>query len=445
MTSWTMPVGLSTWIGRWTPYVDRRLQPVLAAVFVGIFCTAERRRTATSWFRAAGIDHDFRRGYRAIRALGRKVATLATQVLCDVERSPAAAHDERIVIALDDTPTQRYGPHVEGAGLHHNPAPGPSGAPLLYGHSWVTAARLVSHPQHGTIALPLRAELYVRNQDVRRIPKERRRPFRTKLQQAAGLLEWLGIWLGNKGKALWLAVDGGYAKKPVLQAAQAHGFTVVSRLRQDAALRDLPGPRSPGQRGRPAIYGRAKIRLAKRAGHKHGWQTQEMVLYGKKVTKTYKTFLATWRPAGGVIRVVLVKESDGWRAFFCTQAEASVAEILGLVAQRGAIEQTFKDVKEVWGAGQQQLRNLQANIGAWHLNLWAHTLVELWAWSKPATELVDRSASPWDSAPRRPSHADRRKALLRQSLQEEYQAALCGPGQKQKLQRLALRLLERAA
>jgi hypothetical protein len=27
------------------------------------------------------------------------------------------------LFALDDTPTPRYGPCVEGAGLHHNPTP----------------------------------------------------------------------------------------------------------------------------------------------------------------------------------------------------------------------------------------------------------------------------------------------------------------------------------
>jgi hypothetical protein len=33
---------------------------------------------------------------------------------------------ERFLFALDDTPTKRYGPHVEGAGIHHNPTPGPA-------------------------------------------------------------------------------------------------------------------------------------------------------------------------------------------------------------------------------------------------------------------------------------------------------------------------------
>jgi hypothetical protein len=42
--------------------------------------------------------------------------------------------------------------------------------------------------------------------------------------------------------------------------------------------------------------------------------------------------------------------------------------------------------KEVWGAGQQQLRNVHANVGAFHLNAWMYTVVEAWAWG------IDRAA-----------------------------------------------------
>jgi hypothetical protein len=45
-----------------------------------------------------------------------------------------------------------------------------------------------------------------------------------------------------------------------------------------------------------------------------------------------------------------------------------------------------------------------------NLNLWMHTLVELWSWNRSHNELCDRSDSPWDD-PERPSHANRRKAL----------------------------------
>ena len=143
--------------------------------------------------------------------------------------------------------------------------------------------------------------------------------------------------------------------------------------------------------------------------------------------------------------MVLVQEERGWVAFFRTDPEARVAEILAAVADRGALEQAFHDLKEVWGAGQQQLRNVWANVGAFHLNLWLHTLTELWAWGRTQRQLSDRSASPWDEAQRRPSHADRRKALQRECLRAEYQAAGRGRGTAGGFRRLARRLLKLVA
>ena len=191
-------------------------------------------------------------------------------------------------------------------------------------------------------------------------------------------------------------------------------------MRKDAALRDLPPKlKKKRGRGRPRKYGKNKLSLAKRAGHKGGWQTVACTLYGATVTKTYKTFLATYPPVGGVIRVVLVKEDHGWYAFFCTDPTASVVEILEAFADRATIEQDFHDVKEVWGSGQQQVRNIWTNLAVYNLNLWMHSLVELWAWDRPAEQLCDRSDSPWDDAARRPSHANRRNALRRQILRQE--------------------------
>jgi hypothetical protein len=133
------------------------------------------------------------------------------------------------------------------------------------------------------------------------------------------------------------------------------------------------------------------------------------------------------------------------KAFFCTDPGASVGDILEAAADRGAIEQTNKDVKEVGGAGQQQLRNLYANVGAFNLNAWLHTAVEAWAWERSEEELVDRSQSPWDGEPRRPSHQDKRKALRRQVLRQEIDAVLAGPPDPQRFRELAEKLLDLAA
>src|SRR5262249_40290089 len=154
-------------------------------------------------------------------------------------------------------------------------------------------------------------------------------------------------------------------KRPFLRPARPAGATVVSRPRKDAALYSVPVPPRPGARrprGRPRQYGARRLSLAKRAAHRHGWHTQEVLLYGATVSKTFKTFLATYKPAGGVIRVVLVQGRDGWVAYFCTDPNATVAQIPEAVADRAAIEQDFHDVKEVHGAGQQQVRNYWANV-----------------------------------------------------------------------------------
>ena len=270
--------------------------------------------------------------------------------------------------------------------------------------------------------MPLRAMLYVRRKTLPTIPKKRGWRFATKLVVAARLVEWIAPIVKNAGKTLWVVVDGGYTKRPFLKRAIRAGVVVVGRLRKDAALRDLPPKLKKGQRrgrGRPRKYGKNRISLAKRAGHRRGWQTIECVLYNKTVTKTYKTFLATYAPVGGVIRVVLVKEDHGWFPFFSTDPNASVAEILEAFADRATIEQDFHDVKEVWGAGQQQVRNIWSNVAAYHLNLWMHTLVELWAWDRSHAALCDRRDSPWDDAERRPSHANRRKALRQTILRNE--------------------------
>ena len=121
--------------------------------------------------------------------------------------------------------------------------------------------------------------------------------------------------------------------------------------------------------------------------------------------------------------MVLVREGDGWKAFFSTDPQATGAQVLEAVADRAAIEQDFHDLKEVHGAGQQQVRNYWANVAVYHLNLWLHTLLELWSWARSPAQLCDRRDSPWEDPGRRPSHADRRNALRRLCVQTEIRSA----------------------
>lgn len=417
---------LQTAVATLQAVMDRRIAFRLAIIIAGMLL-ADDRRTASAWFAAAGVQDDWDRFYDCLISVGRTSGKLAAAVLGLVVQKFAPGLCDRILLGLDDSPTARYGRHVEGAGVHHNPTPGPADGPWLYGHNWVCLAWLATHSVWGVIALPLRSMLYVREVDVPKLAEKYAWEFRTKHQLGVELLRWFMQVLGALGvKAkVWLTVDGAYAARPFLKPVLEMGIVVVSRLRKDACLYDLPGKRDPHRRGRPPIYGKHKISLAKRAAHRQGWQTITYRCRGVEVTHQYKTFLATSRLISGQIRVVIVRfEDGGWAAYFCTDTSAAVREILEAVAARWAMEEHFHDVKEVWGAGQQQVRNVWSNVGCWHLNQWLFTLVELCSWDAERSALIDRRDRPWDNPERRPSHADRRRVLAREMLEKQFSAVL---------------------
>ena len=445
MVQWQLPAELAAWIVTLSQPLHGRLAWRLPPLLRGLLF-AQGRRTVASWLRAAGLGQEFRQYYYFLGSLGPRAGVIAALLLRLAVG--VVVPGQRLLFGLDDTPTKRYGPHVEGAGVHHNPTPGPAGQKFLYGHVWVTLALLVRHPLWGAIGLPLRAWLYVRRRHIGRLPRWYWVAFRTKLEMAAEAVAWLADWLKYLGKTLWVVADGAYAKRPFLKAAKAAGVVVVSRLaqgRRPVGRADAAPAGCAERRGRRPKYGKGKVSLAKRAGHRRGWQTADCTLYGATVTKTFKTFLATYPPAGGLIRVALVREPDGWVAFFCTDPQATVTRILEAVADRAAVEQDFHDLKEVHGAGQQQVRHYWANVAVFHLNLWWHTLIELWAWTKTHGQLCDRRDRPWDRADRRPSHADRRNALRRLCVQTAIRQAGRRRPLSRKLRTLCRSLLKLAA
>jgi len=288
-----LPLLLQELIAGMASFLHQRLAHRLAQLLLGALLAQGRRRTVTAWLRAAGIGPDWPAYYYFLAALGRRAGLLAGFLLQGAVLRLAGAGP--LLFALDDSPTKRFGPHVQGAGRHHNPTPGPAGQPFLYGHVWVTLAWVVQHPLWGALGLPLRALLYVRAKDVPAIPRRQCWAFRTKLELAADLIAWATGLVRFSGRAVRAVVDGFYAKRPFLKAAARAGVVVIGRLRRDAGLRTVPVPPRGGRRrrGRPPTYGPGRISLAKRAGQKRGWHEVEVRQYGQVRVKRVKTFEAT--------------------------------------------------------------------------------------------------------------------------------------------------------
>jgi hypothetical protein len=386
----------------------------LTVIFTAILF-AKGRKTITSWLRAAGINRCYKAYYYFIGSLAQKTENIATE-LFEIMIRKIYKNTSTVLAAIDDSPTSRYGPKVQGAGIHRNPTPTPDGRKFVYGHVWVTLSAIVRHNSFGTIGLPLLARMYVKAKDVKTIGLS----FKSKTEQAVELAKWAYKCCNNLGKQLWLVTDGGFTRASFLKPVIKTGVTVVTRLRKDAVLyAELKQPKKR-KRGRPRKYGK-RIKLINTVNDPDGWFKIKAFLYGREETKEVKVFKALYKPAGCMIQVLVVRESEGcFRAFMCTDLTASAEQILEAVADRYAIEQNFSDIKEIEGVGQQQVRTLNSNIGAFHLNLWLHSMVELWAWNKSAKVLCDRSDSPWDNFYRRPSHADKCAALRREVLKQTF-------------------------
>ena len=413
--------GIAVLAGAMSKLLDKRIAFRLPIVIAGAML-ATGRRTAASWFRCAGVKDDWDRFYDLLAAVGRDAASVMLPLLRFILSKFDPGAGGYWTLAVDDSPTKRLGPKVQAANIHHNPTPGPADGEWLYGHNWVCLAMLLSHPLFGVIALPLLSRLYVRQLDIASLKERYDWEFRTKHQLALDLFRHVMRTLRALGsKAGFIVVfDGAYAARELVRSLIDEGAVVVTRLRRDAKLFDVPD-NEPGKRGRPRKYGKNRIRLIELAACADDWQKIRYSCRDVMAERHCHTFLATSHIVGGMVRVVMLKHSDGnWAAYFSTDITMSAEAILKVVSDRWAIEELFHDVKEIWGAGKQQVRNVWSSIGCWNLCGWLYALVELECWDQDAKQLVDRSDRPWDNPERRPSHADRRRKIAGEMLRNEF-------------------------
>jgi len=429
--------------------VPKKTQPFFLALILGALLAIAKRRTVTQWLKAAQISDDFRQAFYHIPNIGRKGENLFDEMLALIlqQLGPVIMASSKIRLVLDDSPTKRYGRKIEGAGYHHNPTPGRTNAKTCFGHSWVVAVLVVTHPVFGEISLPVAAELYLRQKEIDKLQDKYDRKFQTKTTMAVNIVNRLVPHFKAFDKPIEIIVDGGYAKDTVLlPLGKLDNVTTITRLRRDAAVFEVPPPRKKNQRGRPKTYG-DRIDMKAMVESKHGWRYVECRLYGRVVKKRTKCFVATSKlTKGKPIKVLIIKEDDGtWVPLISTNVEHSTKEILESYGVRFGIEETFKDLKDIWGWGKQELRLLESNEAATAMNMLLYDMVELTTWHRTSEELVNRKACPWDDQDRRPSHADRRNFLRHAILVNEFNAALTSQTITKKLKVALERLLILAA
>jgi len=313
---------------------------------------------------------------------------------------------EEIILALDDTLVKKSGKKFFGLGYYPDPTDKNPGAHKrrVLGHCWVVMA-LLWEKAGRWFAFPIAALLFVPEKICPRGWK-----FLTKIELAVLLIQRMR-WAA---KRLVLVVDNLYAKAQLIGIEFPEKKVVmVSRLRGNAALFELPKPRKG--RGRPAKRGR-KLSARQLWLRRSKRRKLNVQIYGKTVT--IEAFVGVVMPSRTLgdqpILVVIFPQRRGKKkmnVFFSTDLEMTAERVLELYAARFQIEELFREVKTAGGFGDYRQRSFQAIKRHATLCLVAYSLLRLLSVSVVKAEQI--AAEPWWSPKGPPSVTRLRRAFFK--------------------------------
>jgi hypothetical protein len=257
-----------------------------------------------------------------------------------------------ITVLVDDTLCHRGGPHLFGGGMFHDAVRSTYGrgsprgrhAQFAFGHNWVVLAVWVPlpwQPERGK-AVPLLFRLY---QQKARCHSGYRKRTELALEMILQVASWLPA-----DRGLLVVGDAEYASRTVVRQLP-DPVTFVGPMSRDAALyQPAPGYRG---KGRPRKRGRRLPSPAKMA-RRGRWRSLTVKLYGRDVRIHFQSRRCLWYTVAGtrIVRMIVTRDPKGRiedRAYFCTDPDRSVADILSLYARRWELEVTFREAKQSLG------------------------------------------------------------------------------------------------
>lgn len=295
-----------------------------------------------------------------------------------------------VVVGLDDTIERRWGKKISARGIYRDPVRSTKGFFVkTSGLRWLAAMLLVEVPGAGRIlALPFLTILA----PSKRFYEGQTRSPKTLLDWARQAVLQIRHWLPDR--KIILVADTAFAAIEFLAAVRRHA-SIVTRLRLDAALYDVPPPKRSG-RGRPAVKGKRLPGLAKILENPAtSWQRYTVPLWYGRTNRTIEiaTGSAIWYHSGLPplpIRWVLVRDPNPKdkfqpQAFLCTDLAAEPKQIIDWFISRWQVEVTFQEARAHLGVETQRqwsdlaiLRTTPALFALFSIvTLWMHDLTRV--------------------------------------------------------------------
>ena len=256
-----------------------------------------------------------------------------------------------MTFAINDTLERRRGKKINAKGWFKDPIQSNNGKVVTStGLRWMPVMLLTPIAFVGRVfALTFLTVLVPSEKKQKELGKRHRSPQRRASQVVCLLRRWF------RHSQLRLVVDAGYACIELARQCIRQNVTLVTRLRVNARLFELP-PSRTGKKGRPRQKG-SRLNLRKKA-QTLSW-TQHVVkgYKGVEATREVAEFVCLWAPTGGgrPIRVRIVLSRDpldiegALFALLTTDMEIPAREVVECYILRWNQEVTHREVREHLG------------------------------------------------------------------------------------------------
>ena len=267
-----------------------------------------------------------------------RLAALWTQVVLRLFLNPVRVNG-RLVLVGDGIKAPKRGRKMPAVKLLHQQSESNTKPEYIMGHS-LQAVGLLVYAAHSVFSVPLAARIHEglvwSNRDTR-----------TLLDKMLGLLDILAL-----EAPFYFVADAYYAAGKMVSGLLERGNHLVTRVKSNAVAY-APAPRKKGRstRGRPKTYGE-KIKLKSLLANVKSMQQVASPVYGERnVTLRYRVCDLLWRPAGRLVRfVVVVHPTRGACILMCTDTSLSAIDIVRLYGLRFKIEHSFKQATRQIGS-----------------------------------------------------------------------------------------------
>lgn len=308
-------------------------------------------------------------------------------------------NSQPLVFGIDETIERRWGAKIKARGIYRD-AVNSSHSHFVKcsGLRWISLMLLTPIPWASRVwALPFLTVL---------APSERY--YESKGKQHKKVTHWarqmilqLKRWLPNR--RIIIVADGGYTCYELLAAVKA-GVCMITPMRLDARLFNLPGNRPQGKRGPNPIVGKPQMKLNARLTNEHT-QWQEIIIpnwYGQTSKKMLVcTDIAIWYKSAMppvTLRWVLIKDPQGLmepKALQCTDLNLQPIDIINYFIRRWTIEVTFEEVRAHLGVETQRQWSDKAIARTTPVLMGSYSIVTLWADKLQQKQQIHVKATAW--------------------------------------------------